>query len=158
MAKINQDVLVNIFSNSLRVIEKTTDVQRVELKVFDKGIITLNGFAIMQFLEGAKVITNAYIHKTFTAFEVNLILRLSEGLLSNLQNAEDCKIEVTYKDLQSLRTWLEARMSHCEKERDSRTMITCNGEQVEKFNADTYIGQKLLLLDLRELLLGEVVF
>ena len=57
-------------------------------------------------------------------------------------------LAVDRQDLFILRKWLEVRMLHCEMERDTRS---------DKFNPDTYIGQKLLLLDLRELLLGEAV-
>ena len=63
-------------------------------------------------------------------------------------------LTVTRGEVKTMRSWLETRMSHCEMERENRT-TTKNGHP--KFNPDTYIGQKLLLLDLRELLLGDIV-
>lgn len=77
-------------------------------------------------------------------------------------------------DVQILRLWLESRMAHCEEERDARVTVRdgagvhvvgkldFNSQAIEpatdlKFNPDTYIAMKFLLLDIREWLAGDII-
>ena len=57
-------------------------------------------------------------------------------------------LKLDWRELSVLRHYLTLRMKHCEKERDERS---------DKFNIDSYISMKFLLLDIRELLLGQVL-
>ena len=141
----------NISTNNFIVVKSFSKEKTCCVKLFTEGIISLNGFAICQFLEGAELISKT--KQSFSNREVELILLMSKKIIV-LQNNLPAEIEITYNDLISLRKWLEARMLHCEKERDERTELP-NG--YPKFNPDTYIGQKHLLLDIRELMIGEVI-
>jgi len=146
--------LKNIPTNALVVVGSSFDIKSCKIKQFTNGIIALTGFAICQFLEGAELIAN----KPSGCFrsETLLILRLAKSM-GTLNHVPAVEITVDYRDLTHLRSWLEARMQHCEQERDARTLSPSGDGTHLKFNADTYIGMKLLLLDLRELMLGELV-
>lgn len=145
------DGLVNIPSNNFIVQEVQTETRRVWMKSFAKGLITLSGFAIIQFIEGADLCNDK---GSMYARHIKLLVKLAKA---GLINRDTVDVELTIDELQILREWLEARMSHCEKERDQRTMITVDGRETLKFNPDTYIGMKLLLLDIREAMMGEIV-
>ena len=146
--------MLNIPTNFLVVVDKKTDSKYCHVRQFITGTIQLNGFAIMQFLEGAELVVADATIITMKSKSVQLILRLAKSIPMVLHE-EFVDINVDRKDLQNLRKWLELRMTHCEKERDERIVIP--GTTQQKFNPDTYIGQKLLLLDLRELLMGEII-
>jgi hypothetical protein len=144
----------NIATQSLSVsnIERTTCV--VHLSRFENGLVSFSTFALAQFLLGcqlAKDYRDAYNHKQSVSSNVFVLLTLiSTLIMETAAQGKDRSEEIfmTREEMVLLKSWLEARMEHCEKQRDDR---------VETFNADTYIGQKLLLLDIKELLLGEVV-
>ena len=138
--------LLNIPANSLQVLSSNKKEERVTMSFFFDGEIKLSGFAMMQFLHGAKLELES-AEKEPTRNELTLWFKLSVNLLP-IGKPSEVSLAVDRQDLFILRKWLEVRMLHCEMERDTRS---------DKFNPDTYIGQKLLLLDLRELLLGEVV-
>ena len=140
--------------NSLIVVDKKCDNTTVRVRRFREGIIALTGFAIAQFLEGAELLAQS--KHGCSRKDTLLILRLAKGI-GVLQHNPSVSISVDYLDLVHLREWLELRMAHCEVERDQRTVIHVADKEFPKFNADTYIGQKLLLLDLRELMLGEII-
>lgn len=143
----------NIPTNSLTVIDKITDCNYCHVRQVRQATIQLTGFAIVQFLEGAELEVKDIVVKMMSVDDVKLILRLSKS--TTMLRAEPVtKIDVTYGELKTLRKWLELRMLHCEQERDNRTK---NANGFEVFNPDTYIGMKLLLLDLRELMLGEII-
>ena len=138
--------LLNIPSSSLQTLSANKKEERVTMSSFYDGEIKLSGFAVMQFLHGAKLELES-AEKEPTRNELTLWFKLSVNLLP-VGNLSEVILKVDRQDLFILRKWLELRMLHCEKERDERN---------PNFNPDTYIGQKLLLIDLRELLLGEVV-
>ena len=142
----------NISTNSFSVLDAERSRYKATVKVFKSGKIALTGFAISQFLEGFELIVKESLHAQKT--DVLLSLKLSKAIAACVQ-LEKAIVEIDYEELVILRSWLEARMAHCEKERDSRT--TMPNSEILKFNPDTYIGQKLLLLDIRELMLGEIV-
>ena len=147
--------MVNIPTNSLVLIDKKTETTTCQIRKFYSGTISLTGFAISQFMEGAEIEANDEMLTTINSKAVQLILRLAK-LIPILQAEPVVRIDVKYTDLVHLRRWLELRMQHCEQECDQRTPALWNPEQ-QKFNPDTYIGQKLLLLDLRELMIGEII-
>jgi len=133
-------MFTNIPYEPTEIIKSENRTQTVVLSSFDRGVIKLSAFAALQFIEG-----------------INLLLQNEKMLLSNSESRLLInlfkvytlnQLEITREELVFLKIALELRMAHCEKERDERS---------EKFNADTYIGQKLLLLDIREILIGEVI-
>ena len=142
----------NIPSNSLVLSDNAmfiTDKRTV--KLFKSGEITLSSFAIVQFICGALLF---FKEKDFKIQSIDRQLDqyefyvwLSELMMSN-QSGNPCDIEVKYSELRTLKTWLVIRMLHCENERDNRS---------DKFNPDTYIGQKLLLIDIREIMMGQII-
>ena len=140
--------------DSLVVNEKITDVINCRVRKFRQGLIALSGLAICQFMEGAELFTKSV--KSVNSEDVQLMLKLSKSIRS-LSSDPSVKFTFTYGELTILRTWLEMRMKHCEQERYAKTTVKIGDVEREKFNPDTYIGQKLLLLDLREALLGEIV-
>lgn len=142
----------NIHTNSLTVLDTEKSSYTARVRVFKSGKIALTRFAIFQFLEGFELLVKGALHPQKT--DVLLSLKLSKAIAACI-HLELAIVELDYEELVLLRSWLEARMAHCEKERDSRT--TLPNSDTLKFNPDTYIGQKLLLLDIRELMLGEIV-
>ena len=114
------------------------------VKTMTEVKMLLSQFACVQFIEGADLWYND--HSVNTATEPKLLIKLSRHLGENDMMTI---ITLTAGEIALLRNWLITRMFHCEKEREERS---------EKFNADTYIGQKHLLLDLRELLMGEIIY
>lgn len=154
---VNNQGLVHINTNNMEVISCDNHTKTINVRLLVNATIRFNGFAIAQFIEGADLILTS--SKCFNAVILaKLIIKLMRSL-----NAE---MVFSYEELCILRSWLEARMHHCEKERDELIPSPMTRPQREKseyvhtalkFNADTYIGQKFLLLDLRELLLGEIL-
>lgn len=152
-AQNENTVMVNIHRNSLIVENSLTDIIACQVRQIRKATISLSEFAIVQFLEGAEIEATTTSEKVMAMNDVQLILRLSKAT-SILRAEPQVKIDVTFVDLKTLRRWVEVRMFHCETERYNHTKTP---EGVEKFNPDTYIGQKLLLLDLREVMIGEII-
>lgn len=142
----------NIQTNSLTALDVVKSNYKATVNVFKSGKIALTGFAISQFLEGFELIVKRSLHSQKA--DVLLSLKLAKAIAACIQ-LEKAIVELDYEELVILRSWLETRIAHCEEERDSRT--TWPNTNTLKFNPDTYIGQKLLLLDLRELMLGEIV-
>jgi hypothetical protein len=161
METIKSSDFTNIPTNALVVVNRNDYSFRADVFRFNTGVISLTGFALAQFMEGADLeITELEkerinIKSVLHCKKMKLILNMSKSIVTTI-HGNTSSMEVDYEDLKILRKWLELRMSHCEKERDARTVWPHNPE-VLKFNPDTYIGQKLLLLDLRELMLGEIV-
>ena len=139
---------INIPSSSLKVINSIRKEDRKTVSFFYEGTVSLTTFAIMQLLHGAKISIEQFRYEIEKVHGVEFILyyKLAKYLLEIPQ--ESYEIELSRTELLCLKKWLEFRMIHCEMERDERN---------PKFNPDTYIGQKLLLIDLRELLLGEIM-
>ena len=146
--------MVNVPTNSLTVSHKETVKMRATVRMFQSGTIFLNGFAISQFLEGFELLVPHHSKIEVLKEHTKLSLKIAKGIAATIQLGK-AEYPVVYSEVKILKEWLEARMRHCEQERDNRTTWPHNGEL--KFNPDTYIGQKLLLLDLRELLIGEII-
>lgn len=149
------DKMVNVPTDSLLVSHKETVKMRAIVKMFQSGTIFLNGFAISQFLEGFSLLVPSYSKVSILAEHTSLSLKITKGIAAAIQLGK-AEYEVSYSEVKILKEWLEARMRHCEKERDERVTWPHDRDAL-KFNPDTYIGQKLLLLDLKELLLGEII-
>lgn len=147
--------MMNVPSNSLTVSHKETISMRANVKMFQSGIIFLNSFAIAQFLEGFELCVKDDTRTNIPKEMIMLSLKLAKGIAAAMQ-LEKAEYEVSYSEMKILKEWLEIRMRHCEQERDKRVTWPHDRDAL-KFNPDTYIGQKLLLLDLRELLLGEII-
>ena len=146
--------MVHVPTDSLVVLHSEKTTRKANIRIFQTGKILLNGFAISQFMEGFELYVKDDTRVNIPKEMILLSLKISKGLAMAIQ-LKNAEFEFDYEELKTLRTWLEIRMRHCEIERDNRTVWAHNG--APKFNPDTYIGQKLLLLDLRELLLGEII-
>ena len=151
----NEQKMVNVPSDSLTVSRKETVKMKATVRMFQSGTIFLNGFAISQFLEGFSLLVPSYSKVSVLAEHTSLSLKITKGIATAIQLGK-AEYEVSYSEVKILKEWLEARMRHCEKERDERVTWPHDRDAL-KFNPDTYIGQKLLLLDLKELLLGEII-
>lgn len=147
--------MVHVPTNSLVVSHKETVTRKANVRIFQTGKILLNGFAIAQFLEGFELYVKDDTRVNIPKEMVILSLKITKGIGAAIQ-LKNAEFEFDYEELKILRTWLEIRMRHCEIERDNRVAWPHDPDAL-KFNPDTYIGQKLLLLDLRELLLGEII-
>lgn len=150
---------VNIPSNAITVVTANRETVRRRVSMVVSAVLKVVPFAIIQLIEGVQ----AYVDRTgndgsLKSADVNLLLRLvrSVGLWTGDPNIA-LELTFMYDELVTLRGWLEERIAHCETERDNRTMVETSTGMVEKFNPDTYIGLKLILLDVRELMLGEFV-
>jgi hypothetical protein len=113
-------------------------------------IISLSMFSVVQLIAGFKLL-NADNTTVLPWDLLSVLSKLYDSTLDVRAAGEDTnlvKLSVTRKEVIALKEALEARMLHCEHERDARS---------ENFNADTYIGMKLLLIDIREWLLGEAI-
>ena len=122
---------------------------------FEKGTVSFSRFSLMQLIAGV-LLDRSFEEKDSVAYPVfKLIMELQRQfysppafeLIGTAAVDVNPMLEINRKDLLCLKNWLELRMHHCEKERDERS---------DRFNADTYIGQKLLLIDIREALLGTI--
>lgn len=109
-------------------------------------IISLSLFSIVQLLFGATLVTKD--NSSTDPFTLITLLAKLQIAHIDVKVGADIKLPVTRKEVYQLLHLLDLRMKHCEAERDSGN---------DKFNPDTYIGQKLLLIDLREWLLLEEV-
>lgn len=147
--------MVNVPSNSLTVSHKETVKMRARVRMFQSGTIFLSDFAIAQFLEGFELYVKDDTRINIPKEMIVLSLKIAKGIAAAIQLGK-AKYEFTYSEVKILKEWLEARMRHCEQERDKRVTWPHDRDAL-KFNPDTYIGQKLLLLDLKELLLGEII-
>jgi hypothetical protein len=108
-----------------------------QVRVFTKGIIRISGFAMTVLMEGYDLLITDV--KTTESKDSRLLMRMYRWF----QYAPNMftEFEVTGEELLVLISWLNKRISHCEAERGS-----------QKFNAETMVDMKLLLLELRELL------
>jgi hypothetical protein len=150
----------NIPNSSVSVLDKRTDRRSCRVELLRFAILIIPSFSVIQFIEGADIWTHTVI-KQISVKEARLLSKLSKLLLTICGDITSVKLEIGYDELVLLRKWLELRMKHCEEERDNRVLATDkDGKEVPdslKFNADSYIAMKLLLLDIRELMLGSII-
>jgi hypothetical protein len=132
-------------------VQTKSEYIRVANKV--SATLILSHFSIMQLIQGARLYSST--KEQVPGKEVSMMCKLFDAML---QGGESISIDTTRSEVKTMKMFLETRMSHCEAERDNRTTKTLpNGKSIEVFNTDTYIGQKILLIELREWLLGEEV-
>lgn len=117
--------------------------------------LSLSSFSVIQLIKGVQEIAP----KTMIQSEIAILM--SKLFTSAVESNDDqCKVDISREDVVLLRKWLENRMRHCEAERDEENKQINKGLRTDsdrKFNPDSYIGMKLLLIELREWLLGEEV-
>lgn len=122
-----------------------------------RDVITLSFFSIWQIISGLNNMaeTIAITGGKHLGDKSIAILQLSGKLFTaamtitgNATPEAVVKIEVSREEVKLMLEMLKIRMTHCEKQRDARN---------EKFNPDTYIGQKLLLISIREWLMLDAV-
>jgi hypothetical protein len=122
-----------------------------------KGTILLNLFSIFQIIGGANNADKVSFMGVNPYDVLGVISKLYQAAIScNIMPsdspeehyAKQVAIDVTRGDMKIILGLLENRMHHCEEERDNRSA---------RFNPDTYIGQKLLLIELKEWLLCDSI-
>ncbi len=118
------------------------------------GWFKINQFVAVQLMQGAIIFHNKDDKKLSTNISYDVIIMLADLGLNG--QVKDQTIILHRTQVVFLRKLLDACMKHCEVERDDRIMIGLN-KDIPKFNIDTYIAMKFLMLDIREWLLGEVV-
>lgn len=128
--------------------------ERVYVKLNTSGTFSIDEFSLLQFLLGYKLWLDQMDQNKEDSLRIKIAILMSTLTLaflkvSNGDHEQKLEhIELTRNDVKFLREILETRMRHCEKERDDRNPA---------FNADTYISMKLLLLNIREWLVGEEI-
>lgn len=106
-------------------------------------------FSIIQMLFGAKSTVDSVEGNTISKQLVLIYMKLNECfMIANAEHSAEITIQLQREEVELLLQFVLSRMVHCEKERD---------EQSSKFNPDTYIGMKILVLELKEWLMGSVI-
>jgi hypothetical protein len=161
MARFTTKQYTNIPSTGYSSTNIEETKQRRWFSFREKATFTFSLFSIMQFVAGVEL----YV-KDMTTVRKEVVALMSKLFKYGLENQvqtqtsdhEGLPIEFSRDEVKLLVTFLLSRMAHCEKERDLRMMKQVNEDtEISCFNSDTYIGQKLLLLELKEWLLGEEV-
>lgn len=149
----------NIPQTGFKSIDEQSSHKKVIVSLIDRATIVLSAFSVTQLMLGAKLFLDnckdtmidkgiVYVPKSI----VSLFTTLATAILHGTQL--EYTFSFTRDEMLSLRDFLRERMTHCEYERDNRTTHD-NGELI--FNADAYIGQKTLLLEMNLWLNGEIV-
>lgn len=125
----------NIPDHRFTVQNDLQEMKTITCEISVSAEFIFNQFAAVQFIMGS---SNVIVEP-----------RLME-LLLNAAMVPNGHVTASYTraDIMKLVELLQSRMRHCEYERD-------NGS--ERFNPDTYIAQKMLLLDLKEWLYLNVI-
>lgn len=138
---------VNIPKSGYNSLEPQFETKMLMVSLRTTDIIVLSTFSILQIICGLTHVQQAPENFSLLFKDPMKILRVA-GLLfgaalapRRADEGDLSKITVNREDVQIMLDLLKIRMAHCEKERDDRD---------PRFNPDTYIGQKLLLVDLRE--------
>lgn len=146
MKNLEERKFDNIYYSSLVVVSSETIDMKCAVRQINTAFLKVPEFSALQFIKGAEMCDNPVDKESF-----QLVIKLA--LIRENSNP----VEFTFFELIMLRNWLEGRMLHCEMERDQRAVKSIGGVDYPRFNADTYIGMKLLLISIRELLLGEII-
>lgn len=118
--------------------------------MFQSGNIILSNFAAIQLIHGAQIYfkSEEFVNKVspeFKIMQLELYVQLTQCIMpKKMDDSSIIELSVTHFDFDFMRLFLEARIAHCEKERDNKS---------ENFDIETHIEQKLLLLlllDIRE--------
>ena len=136
---------VNV-QNGITVNSVQNKAQKALIGTVTNANLKLNNFHILMFLYGARIYVENLQQTLFVDKEVlSLYMTLNEKLI---EGNEEIDYTFSSKELKFLEKFLVARLNHCEVERDNRS---------SKFNPDTYISMKLMLLDIKRLMLGEII-
>jgi hypothetical protein len=135
--------LKRIEENSIKSYDTKTSSYEAIVNQAEAGRFSLTLFACIQVIAGAEFIEVFQNAKQNIAI-TRLLGKLSIYAINLTGTDEPLQVELERSEVEHMKTLLEARMRHCEIERD---------QQSSNFNADTYISQKLLLLDIREWLM-----
>ena len=148
----------NIPASGFSVVNQSTDRMILRVEAFKEGNITLSPFAVAQILEGTEHMPELQSDETRNISRAifNIYVKLNSAFrkIQISSGPDQMPFAITRRELLTLIQWLKLRMHHCELERDQRVMIN---NELPKFNQDTYIGQKLLLLELLDLAMGTIV-
>lgn len=110
------------------------------------GVFKLTQFAYWQIIAGAK--NFAHFSDELKGHGLSNVLHvissLSMAIMSSGSDMAAHEVQLLRGEVEIMKGLLDARMRHCEHQRDDNN---------ESFNPDTYISQKLLLLDIREWLM-----
>jgi hypothetical protein len=135
-----QTTFKNISEHNLLAVETQTKTFHAIVEHATSGIFTVTLFTCRQILLSLEDWADKFIPKDAGQLAVRLF-----RAIENMNGEPSIQISLERSQVETLKKMLEARMLHCEKERDNRQ---------EDFNPDTYISQKLLLLDIREWLMA----
>jgi hypothetical protein len=133
---IQNGIIVNSVQNS---------VKSAVIKLVTSANLKLSTFHVLMFLYGAKLHVESLQQNMIDKDILSLYMSLNEAIVENVPEKE---FEFTSNQLRFLEQFLISRLNHCERERDA---------QNNKFNPDTYISMKLMLLDIKQLMLGEIL-
>jgi hypothetical protein len=154
------------------VAQKNDFVEDRRLVRFNQGaIFSFSEFSIFQFIAGHAIKLETEDGNNYD--ETRLLSKLSI-MNMELRWGANNEILLERKEVTILKGWLDLRMRHCEIERDQRVELTDSEasrnvksvleneplpypDRNQKFNADTYIGMKYLMMELREWLFGEIL-
>ena len=137
----------NIPSTNFKANDTVSKATKAIIQQNVSSILDLSRFSITQLIYGAKneILQN---EGSVERNAVLLYMILNEKFFESAMDTDILILEVERNQVIIMRKWIEARLAHCEKERDDRN---------PRFNPDTYIHLKMLLLDIREWLSGDVL-
>lgn len=145
----------NIPASGFTVMHQSTRFFKAVINAFEEGAITLSKFSIIQLLEGAEIDPDINPEKVVSVTVFKAYQKLNNKFRRSLvDNSDEQLLQIDRQELNIFIKWLRIRMHHCEVERDTRVVDEFDNP---KFNPDTYIGQKLLLMELLNLAMGDVV-
>lgn len=162
----NTKTETNFFEANIRseITPLSWDQQRVTVKNMVECNFGLTPFEAIQIAKGAEYFTKEIEGNQVSKATFNAFVKLSNYRFE-LDNENKHTVVVTRDELKQFKMFLELRMQHCEEVRKKEienngriSLEECEASaSEERFNQDTYIGQKILLINIREALLGEVV-
>ena len=158
--------MINIPDFGFKTISQNTEDGFKHVRFKTDGTFQLNHFALYQIFHGYQL---TEIDTLTPGFDSMLLSKLAILAIDVSHTQSVCSIPLNRLEVSLMCKWLEVRMRHCEIERDQRTAlftiqgIGANDEATivptdyPKFNPDTYIAQRLLLLEMKEWLFGEII-
>ena len=142
----------HLITDQFNVHESSKEIRTARVRHNTNAVLTLGEFGLMQLIKG---LPSWFMENTP---EDPMEKRCLDLVITIAQCAEG-KLHIRRDDVILLKGWLEARMTRCEEVRDNELAAIEKGDdKVEfRFNQDTYISMKLMLLEMREWLLGEII-
>jgi len=134
-------------------VEADTHKEKIWVKQNVMGKFKINSFTANQLLQGIILTHKEDEHVIARTDGFNTVINLTDLMLNPQEDEEYTTFN--RNQVKFFRDALDKRMKHCEIERDNEVM-RADGKTL-KFNDLTYIAMKMLLLDMREWLIGEEV-